>query len=85
VKVWAQWCGGPGYSAPQREDLESFVSLRDARETLEYRADFDPYYPCVEDSRMLIYLAEPNPHDPDWIPDRIITLGPRGGVREERL
>ena len=85
MKVWTQWCGGPGYSAPQREDLEAFDSLRDAELEFLSRADFDPYYPCVEDSRMLIYLAEPNPADPDWIPDRIIELGPRGGLKTTNL
>lgn len=85
MKVWAAWHGGPSYAAPYiPEDLETFDSLKAAaNETWRRQETSDPYYPVVEDSEMWVYFRDPtNERDP--YPDRIITIGPRGGIRIER-
>lgn len=47
------------------------------------RADFDPYYPCVdsEQTEMHVYIGTEY-HENG--PDRILTIGKRGGVKVER-
>ena len=85
LKVYAVWYGGPSYSAPYVQDhTEEFDSIQEAKDTFWRRADFDPYYPCVEDSEMQLFFYDPRDNTVDPYPDRILTMGPRGGVRMER-
>lgn len=90
MRVHALWYGGSNYSAPDgynTRDWEAFASLAAARQAFESRADFDPYYPCVDRSadenaaQMHVYFAEEY-HENG--PDRIIRFGRRGGVIVER-
>lgn len=78
MKVYADWYGGVNYSAPTENDREEFPSIRAAGEALWRRSDYDPYYPCVQDSEMLLYRAA----DEEY-PFAILTVGPRGGIRRE--
>jgi hypothetical protein len=80
MRVYAHWYGGSSYSAPTNEDTEEFSSIQSAKDAFWRRADFDPYYPCVEDSSMLLYFSDPRETN-DPYPDRELTLGPRGGIR----
>ena len=82
MKVYALWYGGSSYAAPSiPEDIEEFDSIREARDVFESRADFDPYFPCVdESSEMHLFFADPRESGEEY-PDRVLFLGPRGGVR----
>ena len=83
MKCIGLWYGGSNYACPDPEnDAEAFDSLKDAADALWRRADFDPFYPCVDEgaTEMHVYFRE---YSNDG-PDRIIRLGPRGGVRIER-
>lgn len=82
-RVKALWYGGSSYANPDpARDLENFGSLRQARHVFERRANFDPYYPCVDRdlTEMHVFFGE---YTEDG-PDRILRFGPRGGVRVER-
>ena len=80
MRVYALWYGGPSYGAPEIVDREEFKSLASARRAYESRAEFDPYYPCVEESEMQIFKSDPA-KSTDPYPDLVLTMGPRGGVR----
>jgi hypothetical protein len=84
MKVYALWFGGSSYAYPTvKDDLEEFASIASAKRVFYSRSDHDPYYPCVEDTcEMFLFFDRPPETDP--YPDRILTLGPRGGVRVER-
>ncbi len=80
MRVTMLWYGGSNYAAPDPvRDVEQFDSLRACREAFENRADFDPYYPCVESPEAHVFIGH---HDDltDAYPDRILTLGKRGAV-----
>ena len=84
MRCVALWYGGSSYAHPDPDrDLEHFDTLRAAADAFWRRADFDPYYPCVDEdtAEMHVYFGREY-HDNG--PDRIVRLGPRGGVRIER-
>ena len=89
MKVYGIFHGGHNYSTNwQNRDVETFKSLRQAKSVFEGRADFDPYYPCTDESaEMWLFFSDPSNadlSDEDLIdpgyPDRILQLGKRGGV-----
>lgn len=82
MKITAQWFGGRSYALPDGKDVEHFASIQDAKDTLWRRSDFDPFYPCVEDSEMLCYFGELEDVT-DIYPDFRLYIGPGGGVRRE--
>ena len=99
MKVWGLWYGGSNYVVPQRTDLEEFSSISAAKEVFWCRSDgWDPVEglqcPCVDTgasaydhghgTEMQLFLTKPDPDDGNWYPDRIIRIGPRGGVRVEQ-
>jgi hypothetical protein len=62
--------------------LEEFSSIQDAKDAFYSRSDFEPGYPCVENSSMMLFAPK------SWergggnnFPFAELTLGPRGGVR----
>ena len=61
---------------------ERFDTLEDARWAFESRTvGFDRYYPCTDETATAWLFAEdPRRTGADY-PDRVITLGPRNGVR----
>lgn len=82
------------------DDLETFPSLRAASEALGDRARFGHWStqtftyadgrtehsltPCADEGpEMVVYLRDPR-DERDPYPDRVITIGPRGGLRIER-
>ena len=83
MKVKALWYGGSNYASPDpARDLESFSSMAEAKRSFAARADFDPYYPCVdeEQTEMHVYLGDYSENGPD----RVLTIGKRGGVQVSR-
>lgn len=89
------WHGGPNYSAPYAKDhAEPFASLADAVEAHRDRYNNrDGRTPCVsEDSETFLYRVPRGwsvadtvrEIERDGYPDRIIKIGPRGGIRVER-
>lgn len=77
------WYGGCNYSAPDPErDGEYFPSIKSAGETLQARADGDPYYPCVDDAATEMHLYRGGEYHENG-PDVVLTLGRRGGVRRD--
>ena len=84
MKCVGLWYGGSNYSAPDpSRDLETFASLQDAKDTFWRRADFDPHYPCVDEETAELHVYFGAEYNEDG-PDRIVRMGPRGGVRAER-
>lgn len=89
MTVYMFWYGGPGYGVGTLEDdLEQFDSLAELRHTFARRWR-DPYYPCVSNDTPeyggpegYVYLYDPRGMA-DPYPDRLISFGPRGGVRVE--
>lgn len=84
MKVNAQFhC--PGYSSPEFNDFEKFDSIADAKEEFWDRCHIDPRFPCVEaeEAQMNLFFGEPAEQD-GW-PDRILRIGPLGGVTCERV
>ncbi|GAA2324008.1 hypothetical protein GCM10010149_91680 [Nonomuraea roseoviolacea subsp. roseoviolacea] len=92
------WHGGSGYSLAEDHDLEQFSSLEDAKRKLterhrrgyRQRSRFDFVHrepaevltPCVgDDCEITLYRSR----DGGGWPDARVYLGPRGGVRFERL
>ena len=54
------------------------------REAFAERVDFHPAYPCVDETAEMWIFFGP-PAEQDGYPDRILSVGPRGGVREQRV
>jgi len=93
MKCWGIFWGGSSYSSYiTNRDVEEFSSIGSAKGVFWGRIDFDPYYPCVneDEAEMQIFFNDPRTDekpealiDPGY-PDRIIRMGPRGGVYSER-
>ena len=88
--VWTQWYGGSSYACPLHSEpthWERFKSMKQAKRVFASRSDFDPHFPCVgNDAEMQLYFFGPSEDIEPWkmrdpYPDRILTIGPRGGVR----
>ena len=91
--------GHGSYSEPEHSDLEVFSSLADAMAQLatryhsgrwntftyaDGRTDTADTPAVSETSSMWIFLADPRASDDgDWYPDRVLSIGPRGGVRSD--
>ncbi len=90
MKVWALWHGGFSYAHGDSDDVEEFDSIKDASHELRRReSGADSFYPCVEESSMVLFDYDPRPLasvSGDWYyPFCSIALGPRGGiVRKDR-
>lgn len=89
MKTYGVYHGGRNYSTYwTNQDVEEFDSLQSARDTFESRNDFDPHFPCTDESaEMQLFLIDPRsenskPTDAfcDIYPDRLLTIGPRGGT-----
>ena len=79
-------CGTAGVTTRRPIRIETwsvFDSIQEAASTFAARADFDPFYPCVDDAaaELHVYIGREY-HDNG--PDRIVRFGRRGGVRIER-
>ncbi len=93
MKVWTVFNGGVNYSpgSPHElRDIEEFESLRAAGEEFYIRVrGFHPEFGNVdrETASMHVWLACPNDGQGDVqeYPDRVITVGPRDGIRAERV
>ena len=83
-KVYFLWFGGPSYAVPSADDLETADSLADVLSIMRARERYwDGRTPCVEDQGAHVFLSDPR-NGSDWYPDRVVSAGPRGGLRMER-
>ena len=80
MKVMMMWHGGVNYAVPTADDAEEFPSLKAAKDAFWRRADFDPYYPCVDSPEAWIFIG----NSVGDYPDRIMRLGKHGAVIVER-
>lgn len=80
ARVTMLWFGGVNYATPGESDAETFRTLKDAKDAFWRRADFDPYYPCVEAPEAHIWYGK----EVGDYPDLVLSLGPKGAVRCER-
>ena len=85
------WHGGSSYEVGYiDEDTEEFPSLAAAKDAFAGRADtLETYYPCVSEDTpedggpsAQVFFADPREFA-DPYPDRVLSFGPRGGVRVE--
>lgn len=93
MKVFMLWHGGSSYAPADqfnRKDIEQFDSIAEAKRAFAARGEgSDSYYPCVDTSEQeaggaSAWLCFSDPYQiPDLYPDRVMTFGPRGGVRVE--
>jgi hypothetical protein len=83
MRYFGLWHGGVNYAAPDDSDLIRFDSLREAGRFLQDREDNrDGRTPCVESSELHLYASRRRAEVcTENGPDRVITMGPRGGVR----
>ena len=86
MKVWGMFHGGGNYAHPYvREDTEHFDSLAKAKEEFLYRCRYDLRYPCTgNDATMTIWYRDPR-EERDPYPDRLLSFGPREGLRDEAV
>lgn len=77
--VYMEWNGGSSYAVAGSDDRERMSSIKEAKETFWRRADYDPAFPCVEDSEAYLYFDKGGDY-----PEYRLYMGPRGGVRMER-
>ncbi len=87
MKVTMFWHGGSNYACfdtSNPKDAEEFGSLSAAKRSFESRADFDPYYPCVESPEAWLCKGSAESNLGAEYPDYVLTLGPRGGVQCSR-
>lgn len=91
------WNGGHSYARGEHEHVELFANLAEARAKFEERlngswrrsffnfvnqAPQSSYCPAVDESSTLELYAT----DPSWTdhtPDRVISIGPKGGIKVE--
>ena len=84
MKTFGLFHGGHNFAVGGHADIESFDSLKSAKSTFECRADFDPFYPCTDETaEMWLWFAMPEDNG-DLYPAAILTLGKRGGVRYDK-
>lgn len=84
--VYMEW-NASSYAVAGPDDRERMSSIKEAKETFWRRADFDPRFPCVEDSEAYLYIPDSkheNGAEGGDYPDYRLYMGPRGGVRMER-
>lgn len=76
--IWVLWQGGPSYrtSSVHDGDLETFAHFADAADALVDRYwNRDGQTPAVgDDTRMEVFLEEPDPLDGNPTPDSVILL-----------
>lgn len=85
MKTWMLWSGGVSYGPGTiDEDTEEFHSLSACKEAFyrRERGPYDPYYPCVEGSSAHVFFSDPRGVS-DPYPDRVLSIGPRGGLLVE--
>lgn len=84
--IYAMYHGGYSYAAPDVEDAEHFASVAAAKEAMRGRlAGRDSGFPTVDESATMHIFLGGHPRDySDPYPDRVLSHGPRGGIRTER-
>lgn len=83
MKVYGLFCGNSGSWGPPSipEDLEAFDSIKEAKDALWRRVDgYEREFPCVDErAEMQLFFEKPDDNR-DPYPDRIVYVGPRGGI-----
>lgn len=82
MTVYMTWHGGHSYAVPYASDREELASVAAARELFESRYyNRDGTTPAVDDTATAwLFFTDPADTD-DPYPDRIVEIGPRGGIR----
>jgi len=97
VKCYGIWYGGYSYTQPSVEHMEEFDSYADAERCLRSRlfhgnfalqtfrfvngTNASVYCPAVDISETKMFIYD----DPEGgLPERIISFGPRGGMKVEK-
>lgn len=83
ARYLALWYGGSNYAAPDGHNpthCEYYNSIKSAGKVLQSRSDFDPYYPCVDETTCEMHLYRGGEYHENG-PDVVLTLGKRGGIR----
>jgi hypothetical protein len=90
--VWGVFNGGANYSpgsVHELRDIEEFPTMRAAGVALWRRVrGWEGDFPNVDaDASLHLWFACPNDGagDVQEYPDRVVTVGPRGGIRVERV
>jgi hypothetical protein len=88
MRVFWLWHGGSSYAAPDGDDVEEFPSLAAAADEFRRRTQ-EVFYPVVDrlppeagGPTALVYFEPPSTHD---YPARLMTFGPKGGLRVGRV
>ena len=89
--VWMLWSGGVNYSSPYPDQAERFSSLHAAVWEFSRRTEHESsYYPGAYPEPVdaggpsATITFGPQPPGGDFYPDRVLSFGPRGGVRVQR-
>jgi hypothetical protein len=91
MKIFMLWHGGSSYSCFDqfnRADCEEYPTIQAARDEFQARVH-NSYYPCVsaipvDAGGPSAWLCFSDPYqDGQLYPDRVLSFGPRGGLREE--
>lgn len=92
MKCWMLWNGGSSYAPSDqfvREHIDAFDSMADLLRDFDSRPG-DPYYPVVsripqDEGGPSAWVCFADPYEVgDLYPDRLVSYGPRGGLRVER-
>lgn len=83
MKVSAYFFGGVGYGLPDFfDDTEHYDSLQAVKDELWSRYNDRYKYPCMDEPYYWVAIGTV-----DWFvePDYVISIGSRGGIRQERI
>lgn len=75
--IYGIFHGGGSYGTDwQHEDIEKFKDLAEAIEVFDERVEFDPFYPCCDETaEMWVFFKDPSEalSNGSLYPDKIIT------------
>ena len=82
-ECWSLMNRGYSYRMDEAEEAEHHFSIAQA-EGAFWRWVNEPRNMADDSTEMFVFIGAP-PNDAEFFPDYRITLGPRGGIRRERL
>jgi hypothetical protein len=93
MKVTMFWHGGSSYAVfdpHSADDAEVFNSINAAKRAFSAHTN-DRYYPCVDTcdqehggASAWLFFGDSHPVTGQEYPDRVMSFGPRGGIKVER-
>ena len=82
MRYTAQYFGA-NLALPEGTEVEYFDSLQSAKNAFWRRTDFDPQYPCQDNSAEMLLWKGMLLDVEDLYPDYRLYIGPKGGVNKE--